>query len=111
MDRKEGTSDAVDRTIQGVQEPSAPKQLLRDFKLKQEQRAQTYSEMNVFFKSYLKDRDVKRYQTLCKGLTQKFKSIGEEILIIEKNLQQTKKHWAKLIRRIQDGEQTKLQLV
>ena len=85
--------------------------LLHGFRKKQEQRAQAYSEFNTFFKAYLLDRDVKTYQSLCKGITAKFAAIGKEIIAIEDALLKLgKKDWAASIRRVQELEREKLQL-
>jgi hypothetical protein len=54
--------------------------LLLDFRKRQEQRAQTYTEFQVFFKKYTENGDGKTYQSLCKGITLKFQQIGKDIL-------------------------------
>mmetsp|Transcript_8466 Transcript_8466/g.16013 ORF Transcript_8466/g.16013 Transcript_8466/m.16013 type:complete len:149 (-) Transcript_8466:50-496(-) len=85
--------------------------LLKDFRKRQEQRAKTYAEMGVFFKTYLEDHDIKRYQSLCKAVTTKFQQIGKDILVIEEKLRTAGKvGWASMIRKIQEAEKEKLQL-
>mmetsp|Transcript_5264 Transcript_5264/g.8313 ORF Transcript_5264/g.8313 Transcript_5264/m.8313 type:complete len:128 (-) Transcript_5264:321-704(-) len=91
---------------------SNAKALLKEFTKRQEQRANSYSELRFFFKRYLGDRDVKTYQSSCKSITKKFKAIGDDILKIEKELIELKRNeWAAHIRQIQDNEKAKLQLV
>mmetsp|Transcript_26427 Transcript_26427/g.42464 ORF Transcript_26427/g.42464 Transcript_26427/m.42464 type:complete len:149 (+) Transcript_26427:103-549(+) len=90
---------------------SNAKALLKEFTKRQEQRANSYSELRFFFKRYLGDRDVKTYQSSCKSITKKFKAIGDDILKIEKELIELKRNeWAAHIRQIQDNEKAKLQL-